>query len=76
MGTEFPTAADPASRGDSPGADVRRLEEIEVELGAVEATLRRLDDGRYGTCEVCGAALEADVLEADPLATRCSDHPG
>jgi RNA polymerase-binding transcription factor DksA len=76
MGTEFSAAADSASPGGFPAADVRRLEEIEVELAAVEATLRRLDEGRYGTCEVCGAALEADALEADPLTARCSGHPG
>jgi RNA polymerase-binding transcription factor DksA len=76
METEFSTAADPAGPGSSPAADVRRLEEIAVELAGVEATLRRLDDGRYGHCEVCGAVLEADAMEADPLAARCADHSG
>jgi RNA polymerase-binding transcription factor DksA len=76
METGFSTAADLAGPGSSLVDDVRRLEEIEGELAAVEATLRRLDEGRYGTCEVCGASLAAAALEADPLTFRCADHPG
>jgi RNA polymerase-binding transcription factor DksA len=71
MEAEFSTAADSDS---SAGSDVRRLEEIEAELAGVEATLRRLDEGRYGTCEVCGIVLDPDALEANPLAARCADH--
>jgi RNA polymerase-binding transcription factor DksA len=74
METEFSTAADTKSSGSSPDGDVRRLEEIEVELAGVDATLRRLDEGRYGTCEVCGAALDPKALEANPLAARCPHH--
>ena len=33
--------------------------------------LRRLDDGVYGRCVACGAALPADRLEARPEAARC-----
>jgi RNA polymerase-binding transcription factor DksA len=51
------------------------LEEISSELAGVEASLRRLDDGTYGTCEVCGIPIEAVALEADPLHSRCPDHP-
>jgi RNA polymerase-binding transcription factor DksA len=72
--TEFASAAEPDGSGSSPTDDLRRLEQIEVELAGVESTLRRLDEGRYGTCEVCGAALETGAVEADPLATRCAEH--
>jgi hypothetical protein len=54
--------------------DIRRLDEIDNELAGVDAALRRLSDGTYGTCEVCGAAIDADLLHSIPLATRCSDH--
>ena len=74
MGTGLSTAADANSPGSSPDGDVHRLEEIEAELTGVEATLRRLDEGRYGTCEVCGAALDPNALEANPLAARCPHH--
>jgi hypothetical protein len=74
MGTGLSTPAGPNSSGSSPDGDVRRLEEIEAELTGVEATLRRLDEGCYGTCEVCGAALDSNALEANPLAARCLHH--
>ncbi len=59
----------------SPAADAQRLSDIRAELAGVETALRRLDDGSYGTCEICGASLQATVLEGDPLATRCAEHP-
>jgi len=55
-----------------PAADLAELSALEADLDAVEAALRRLDDGSYGTCEECGAALGG--LDEDPLARRCPDH--
>ena len=60
----------------SPAADAGLLEQIAAELAGVEAALRRLDDGSYGTCEVCGTPCAADHLATDPLSTRCSQHAG
>jgi sigma-B regulation protein RsbU (phosphoserine phosphatase) len=51
--------------GDS---DVRRL------LGEVDAALERLAAGSFGICEVCGDAVEAERLLADPLTRFCLDH--
>ena len=41
------------------------------ELAQVEAALRRLAAGRYGTCSGCGEAIEAERLSAVPHAERC-----
>ena len=41
------------------------------ELAQVEAALRRLAAGRYGTCAGCGEAIEAERLAAVPYADRC-----
>jgi RNA polymerase-binding transcription factor DksA len=41
------------------------------ELAQVEAALRRLASGRYGTCAACGEAIEAERLAAVPHAERC-----
>jgi DnaK suppressor protein len=54
--------------------DIRRLDEIDIELAAVDAALGRLSEGTYGTCERCGAALDRDLLSRSPLAARCPDH--
>lgn len=40
-------------------------------LEEVRRARRRLDDGNYGTCEVCGEPIPEGRLEARPWATRC-----
>jgi RNA polymerase-binding protein DksA len=50
------------------------LEENEARvLAAIDAALKRLDDGTYGRCERCGEQIEAERLEALPWATLCID---
>lgn len=41
------------------------------ELNDIDAALRRMDDGTYGTCEECGQEIGLRRLEAQPTATRC-----
>jgi RNA polymerase-binding transcription factor len=43
------------------------------QLEAVEAALRRLDAGTFGTCARCGRAIAAERLEALPWASHCID---
>jgi hypothetical protein len=50
------------------------LDEIESVLEGVDAALRRLDDGTFGRCEVCGAELDRARLGVDPLLTVCDAH--
>lgn len=40
----------------------------------VDAALRRVADGTYGVCEVCGRAVPAARLEARPTARTCVEH--
>ena len=54
--------------------DLVELSRIEQELTDVERALRRLDEGSYGTCEVCSAALPDDVLADEPALRRCQEH--
>jgi DnaK suppressor protein len=56
---------------------VEDLAAAEAELDAVEHALERLDDGSYGSCEVCGDALDDAHLAGDPTARYCAGHlPG
>ena len=54
--------------------DLSILERVEAELADVEHALRRLDDGTYGTCEVCGRPVGEERLEAMPATRLCLEH--
>lgn len=43
-----------------------------AERARVEAALRRLDEGEYGFCAVCGDEIAPARLEADPAAPLCA----
>lgn len=42
-------------------------------LKAIDAALRRIDEGTYGTCSSCGKAISNERLEARPWAELCID---
>ena len=44
---------------------------IAATLADVERALEKLDDGTYGICDGCGAAIGDERLEAIPWATLC-----
>jgi len=48
-------------------------ENAEHVLSEIDAALRRIDDGTFGTCEVCGRPIDEERLEALPYATLCID---
>ena len=42
-------------------------------LSEIDASLKRLDDGTYGTCGGCGQEIPPGRLEANPWASLCID---
>lgn len=54
--------------------DISILEQVESELTDVEFAIRRLDEGTYGTCEVCGRPIDDARLEVVPAARLCLEH--
>ena len=42
-------------------------------LREIDHALRKIDDGTYGTCEVCGRQIAPERLEAIPWARLCID---
>ncbi|MGB9668564.1 MAG: TraR/DksA family transcriptional regulator [Thermosulfidibacteraceae bacterium] len=40
-------------------------------LRQIEEALRRIEEGTYGLCEVCGEPIEEARLLAQPFATKC-----
>lgn len=58
--------------GDEVLADLR--EAARVELRMIEAALARLDDGEYGFCVSCGAAIAEERLDLLPATPFCREH--
>lgn len=50
------------------------LDATAADLDGVDAALLRLDEGTYGTCEVCAVELADETLAADPTTRRCPVH--
>jgi RNA polymerase-binding protein DksA len=53
--------------------DYTLAENDEFVLRQIDAALKRLDDGTYGKCRVCGRPIGAERLEAMPWADLCID---
>lgn len=49
-------------------------DQLRRELDDIENALRRMDDGTYGTCEVCGNPISEDRLEMLPATRFCIEH--
>ena len=48
-------------------------ENSEQILNEIEAALRRIEAGTYGTCTACGKQIARERLEAYPWASLCID---
>jgi DnaK suppressor protein len=55
-------------------AAVSTQEHLLAMLDEVRRARRRVADGTYGVCEVCGEPIPEGRLEARPWATRCVAH--
>lgn len=66
--------ADVATETHDRSRDLGLLEQVETELRDVEDALRRLEEGSYGRCEVCGQPIPDERLEANPTARFDIEH--
>jgi RNA polymerase-binding transcription factor DksA len=64
---------DTASATYDRGLDQGLEEGAQQTLDEVDAALRRIEDGTYGTCEICGGPIGSDRLRALPWARLCID---
>ncbi|MGA8248800.1 MAG: TraR/DksA C4-type zinc finger protein [Nocardioides sp.] len=55
-------------------AAVSTQEHLLAMLDDVRRARRRIAEGAYGACEVCGEPIPADRLEARPWSNRCVAH--
>lgn len=56
------------------GENYALADTLRGQLNLVEHALARLDEGTYGTCEICGEMIPTARLEAIPATSRCIDH--
>lgn len=50
------------------------IKNAEDELGQIEVSLKKIEDGTYGKCSVCGENIERGRLKAYPAADKCVTH--
>ena len=65
--------ADTAGATFDRGLDQGLEEGVQHTLAEIDAALRRIDEGTYGTCEFCGEPIGAGRLRALPWARLCID---
>lgn len=52
-------------------AQVDAAKKLGAKLRDVERAIAKVDEGTYGTCDVCGSPIGSERLEAVPWAVRC-----
>ncbi|HEY0442675.1 MAG TPA: TraR/DksA C4-type zinc finger protein [Candidatus Limnocylindrales bacterium] len=53
--------------------DLALRDRATTQLELVEAALRRIEQGTFGTCSICGEPIATERLEALPWAASCID---
>jgi DnaK suppressor protein len=74
MSDDDETFPDPNDRAtlESDRNFVLRIRDRERKLkGKVEKALARIEDGSFGTCEVCGEGISVERLKVRPVTTLC-----
>jgi len=75
--TEVGTESDLIDQADvvmSRESNTAILADLEARYDSVLSALNRMENKKYGKCEVCGAPIEEARLEADATATTCVKH--
>ncbi len=50
------------------------VDQLEIQLKDVKDALEKIENGKYGICEVGGEEIELERLEANPSARTCKTH--
>ena len=50
------------------------LKNLEIRYNEVKCALQRIENGKYGICEVGNEPIEIERLEANPAARTCKQH--
>jgi len=72
-GEPLPDALDQATRESDLAFELRLRDREQKLLKKIEKALKKIENGTYGICEVCGSEIDEKRLMARPEATLCID---
>jgi DnaK suppressor protein len=67
----FPDPTDRASMESDRNFELRIRDRERKLISKVKKALEKIDDGSFGTCDICGELIEFKRLEARPVTTHC-----
>jgi RNA polymerase-binding transcription factor DksA len=50
------------------------IKQLEIQYNNIKEALKKIKDGTYGKCNVCGEEIPEERLEASPSAMTCIKH--
>lgn len=71
--TNFPDPTDRATQESDRTFELRIRDRERKLLNKIREALERLDNGTYGTCEMCGDEISEARLKVRPVTTLCID---
>jgi DnaK suppressor protein len=73
-GAERDPEVEEGSQSEQEQYNLSQLGEFEQrEMSQIDAAMQRLEAGEYGICRDCGEPIDADRIQALPLALHCAD---
>ena len=71
--TNFPDPNDRASQESDRTFELRIRDRERRLINKIREALERIDDGSFGTCDMCGEEISEGRLKARPVTTLCID---
>lgn len=71
--TNFPDPNDRATQESDRNFELRIRDRERKLINKIKDALDRIDDGSFGTCELCGEDISEARLKARPVTTLCID---
>jgi DnaK suppressor protein len=71
--TNFPDPNDRATQESDRNFELRIRDRERKLINKIREALARIDDGSFGTCEICGEDISDGRLRARPVTTLCID---
>jgi DnaK suppressor protein len=72
-GTNFPDPNDRATQESDRSFELRIRDRERKLINKIREALERIDDGTFGTCEMCGEYISEGRLKVRPVTTLCID---